>query len=265
VIELGGIPFAIGPADLLSADDRARLAVLGRPAASGDPFTITLAGRPLEEAPAPPPGPVALRWQGGRLLLDHHLFQAEVDPSGRRASLFRREAGTYPLEVVLRTSLLSRLPLDGGLPLHAAGIVTPRGAIGFFGPSGAGKSTLAATSRDPVLSDELVAVVRRETYRLARSGFWGELGERARVEEGPVVALVEIAKGASYALDRLAAPEAMRRLAHATAVPFAPPLWEAALGNIRAITRVVPVFRMTWSPGEPPWERLSGDLRSLSR
>jgi hypothetical protein len=265
VIELGGIPFAIGPPDRLSADDRARLAALGRPAASGEPFAITLVGQPLEEAPAPAPGPVGLRWQGGRLRLDHHLFQAEVDPAGRRASLFRREPGTYPLDVVLRTSLLSRLPMDGGLPLHAAGVVTPGGAIAFFGPSGAGKSTLAATSRDPILSDELVAVVRRETYRLARSGFWGELGERARVEEGPLVALVEIAKGAAYALDRLAAPEAVRRLAHATAVPFAPPLWEAALDNMRAITRVVPAFRMTWSPQEPPWERLAGDLQSLSR
>jgi hypothetical protein len=265
VIELGGIPFAIGPADRLLADDHARLGALGRPAAWGEPFTVTLVDRPLEEAPAPSPGPVVLRWQGGRLRLDHHLFQAEVDPVGRRASLFRREPATYPLDVVLRTSLLSRLPLEGGLPLHAAGIVTPRGAIGFFGPSGAGKSTLAATSRDPVLSDELVAVVRRVTYRLAPSGFWGELGERARVEEGPLVALVEIAKGGSYALDRLAAPEGMRRLAHATAVPFAPPLWEAALGNIRAITRAVPVFRMTWSPRESPWERLAGDLPPLSR
>jgi hypothetical protein len=90
-----------------------------------------------------------LRWQDGLLRLDHHLFQAEVDPARRRASLFRRERATYPLDVVLRTSLLSRLPLDGGLPLHAAGVVTERGAIAFFGPSGAGKATLAATSRDP--------------------------------------------------------------------------------------------------------------------
>jgi len=265
VIELAGISFAIGPADRLTGDDHARLAALGRPASSGEPFTVTLADQPLEDAPVPPPGPVVLRWQDGRLRLDHHLFQAEVDPARRRASLFRRVRATYPLEVVLRTSLLSRLPLDGGLPLHAAGVVTERGAIAFFGPSGAGKSTLAATSRDPVLSDELVAVVRRKTYRLARSGFWGELGERLGADEAPLIGLVELARGPFYALDALAAPEAMRRLAHATAVPFATPLWDAALGNIRAITRAVPAFRMTWSPRDPPWERLVTGLPGLSR
>ncbi len=264
MIGLAGITFAIGPSHRLTDDDRARVAALGRPASSADPFTITLADRPLEDVPAPPPGPVVLRWQGDRLFLDHHLFQAEVDPARRRSSLFRREPGTYPLDVVIRTSLLSRLPLDGGLPLHAAGIVTERGAIAFFGPSGAGKSTLAATSRDPVLSDELVAVVREGSYRLARSGFWGELGGRTGAEGGPLVALVEIAKGDSYALAGLTAPEALRRLAHATAVPFAPPLWAAALGNIRAVTRAVPVFRMTWSTREPPWPRLADDIRALS-
>lgn len=263
MIQLGGISFAIGPADALTADDRLHLAALGRPAA-GELFAVTLTRDPLDAAAVRPPGPVVLRWVEDRLRLDHHLFQAEVDPGRRRAVLFRRERATYPLDVVLRTSLLSRLPLDGGVPLHAAGVVTPGGAIAFFGPSGAGKSTLAATSHGPVLSDELVAVVRREdTYALARSGFWGEMSDRPGGDEGPLAALVELAKGEIYHIERLARADAVRSLAHATAVPFAPPLWAAALANLRRLAETVPVLRMTWSPREPPWERLAADIKGV--
>ncbi len=262
MIRIAGITFAIAPGDLLTQEDGARLATLGRSCPiADDPFAVTLVTSPLEVTSSlPVPGPVALVWRGDRLRLDHQLFQAEVDPAGRRAVLFRRGRSSYPLEVVLRTSLLSRLPLDGGIPLHAAGVVLECGAVAFFGPSGAGKSTLAATSAHPVLSDELVAAVRRPGFHLARSGFWGELGERPGSEEAPLRAVVELAKGASYRIERLSAGDAVRRLAHVTAVPFASSLWRAALVNLRSLVAEVPVLRMTWTPREPPWDRLAADL-----
>jgi CO dehydrogenase nickel-insertion accessory protein CooC1 len=44
----------------------------------------------------------------------------------------------------MRVSLVCRVPLSGGLPLHAAAVSAGVGGVVFFGPSGAGKSTIAS-------------------------------------------------------------------------------------------------------------------------
>jgi hypothetical protein len=49
-----------------------------------------------------------------------------------------------------------------------------------------------------------------------------------------------------------------------TPVPLAPPLWSAALGVVSRLVEAVPVYRMEWSPAEPPWERLGGMLAAAA-
>ena len=150
----GGLGFSAGP-DHALLPERARgdRAARAEPHAQRPPFEIELVDVPPwtsdDEALFPVREPAVQRWQGERLLASHRSFTAEIDPFARHARLQRREERAYPLETVIRTSLMARLPLDGGLPLHAAGVVLDGQAIAFFGPSGAGKSTLAATSPFP--------------------------------------------------------------------------------------------------------------------
>jgi len=207
-----------------------------------------------------PQGPAVQRCVGERLLCSHRSFTAEIDPFAGRVLLFRREERAYALEAVIRTAMMARLPLVGGLPFHAAGVVVQGRGVIFFGPSGAGKTTVASTSPYPVLSDELVAVNAASPFDLVRSGFWGEGRESGRGGPAPLALLVDLAKGPAFRLTRLRPAEAAGRVLASAPVPLAPPLWSRALAVAAELVQRVPVYRMEWTPAEPPWERLAGLL-----
>ena len=240
----GGVRFSVGPdAALLPAEREA----VGR--LDADPpddvqapvrIELVTASPWASEDPALYPRwePAVQRWSDGRLLCSHRSFTAEIDPFSGRAVLHRRQERAYPLEAVIRTAMMARLPLLGGLPLHAAGVVAEGCGVAFFGPSGAGKTTVASTSPFPVLSDELVAVAHGRPFDLVRSGFWGE-GAGERTSPAPLALLVELAKGPTLALTRLRPAEAAGRVLASVPVPLAPPLWSRALAAVAALVAVV--------------------------
>ena len=262
----GGVRFSVGPDAALLPCEREAIGRLDADRADDaqPPVRIDLVEAPpwTSEDPALYPrwDPAVQRWSESRLLVSHRSFTAEIDPFSGRALLHRREERAYPLEAVIRTAMTARLPLLGGLPLHAAGVVAEGRGVAFFGPSGAGKTTVASTSPYPVLSDELVAVVPGRPFALVRSGFWGEGEETGPTGSVTLALLVDLAKGPAFTLTRLRPAEAAGRLLASTPVPLAPPLWSRALAVAAALVREVPVQRMEWAPAEPPWERLAGVL-----
>jgi len=266
IIGAGGVVFSVEPESALTAEERDALLRLD-PAGpgSGRPFVIELVEDPpwtsTDEALFPRWEPAVQRWSGDRLLASHRSFVAEIDPAQGRARLYRRETRAYPLETVVRTSMMARLPLEGGLPLHAAGVVVEGRGVAFFGPSGAGKTTLAASSPYPVLSDELVAVAAAAPFSLVRSGFWGE-GSGEAAAAAPLAALVALDKGPRTALERLSFPDAVRRAVGSVTVPLAPPLWAAALRVLGQVATEVPVYRLEWTPDRPPWDEVATALVS---
>jgi hypothetical protein len=262
----GGLGFSAGPDHALFPSEREAIARLDpEPHAQRPPFEIELVDVPPwasdDEALFPVWEPAVQRWQGERLLASHRSFTAEIDPFARHARLQRREERAYPLETVIRTSLMARLPLDGGLPLHAAGVVLDGQAIAFFGPSGAGKSTLAATSPVPVLSDELVAIAPLRPFTLARSGFWGEGRPSGRASAAPAPAAGR-SRERTRARARAAAPAvAAARILSSVPVPHVPVLWERALAIVAELVGETRVVRMAWTPSAPPWDALRDWLR----
>ena len=262
----GGVRFSVGPEPALLPAEREAIARLDPDPADDAqaPVRVELVEAPpwTSDDPAlfPQWEPAVQRWSDGRLLCSHRSFIAEIDPFSGQVRLHRREDRAYPLETVIRTSMMARLPLLGGLPLHAAGVVVEGRGVAFFGPSGAGKTTVASTSPFPVLSDELVAVAPRRPFDLVRSGFWGEGPASGRTGPAPLSLLVDLSKGAALRLTRLRPAEAAGRVLASVPVPLAPPLWSRALAVVAALVRELPVYRMEWTPAEPPWERLAGVL-----
>jgi len=262
----GGVRFSVGPDAALLPCEREAIGRLDEDRAEdAQPavrIELVLASPWTSDDPALYPRwePAVQRWSEGRLLASHRSFTAEIDPFSARARLHRREERAYPLEAVIRTAMTARLPLLGGLPLHAAGVVVEGRGVAFFGPSGAGKTTVASTSPFPVLSDELVAVVPGRPFDLVRSGFWGEGKETARTGPVALALLVDLAKGPAFALTRLRPAVAAGRVLASAPVPLAPPLWSRTLAAAAALVGNVPVYRMEWSPATPPWELLAGML-----
>jgi hypothetical protein len=275
VIRLAGVSFRVEPASALTKLERRYLDGLEQ--AAGPPendlgnrpvFHLVIAPGKLEIAAGgkrPEPGlPAQIEWADGRARVRHHGFEAELDPAGCRGTYSREGPEPFGLEIALKAALACRLPLEGGLPLHAAGIaIEERGHV-FFGPSGAGKSTLSGLSPFPVLSDEMVAVTGPAPFSVEATGFWGTL-DRNDAPRGkfPLKALYELHKGSTFALERLAPSAAFRRLMEVILVPPAPELWSAVMEVAGRLCQAVPVYRMTWSPSEPPWEEIRNpDSRS---
>jgi hypothetical protein len=262
----GGVRFSVGPEPALLPAEREAIARLDPDPGDDaqDPVRVELVEAPpwTSDDPAlfPRWEPAVQRWSDGRLLCSHRSFTAEIDPFSGRVRLQRREERAYPLEAVVRTAMMARLPLLGGLPLHAAGVAVDGRGVAFFGPSGAGKTTIASTSPFPVLSDELVAVAPGRPFALVRSGFWGEGPAGGQGGPVPLALLVDLARGPALRLTRLRPAEAAGRLLASVPVPLAAPLWSRAVAVAAELVREVPVDRMEWAPAEPPWERLAGAL-----
>ena len=259
----GGVRFSVGPDSALLEAERDAIARLDPDEGSEDALHVEIVTSPpwTSDDPSlfPQWEPAVQRWVEGRLLCSHRSFTAEVDPLAARARLHRTEERAYPLEAVVRTAMMARLPLQGGLPLHAAGVVVNGRGVVLFGPSGAGKTTVASTSPFPVLSDELVAVRAGAPFDLVRSGFWGE-GRGERIGPAPLGLALELAKGGDLRFTPLPPALAAGRLLGSTPVPLAAPLWSSAVAVAARLVQQVPVFRMEWSPSEPPWERLEDML-----
>jgi hypothetical protein len=261
----GGIRFAIRPDSSLDPAERAALGRLEPDPGGAAAFEIELLDAPPwssdDASLFPEWEPAVQHWSAGRLRVSHRSFTAEIDPLAACARLYRRERRAYPLETVVRAAMMARLPLVGGLPLHAAGVVLDGRGIACFGPSGAGKTTLAAASPVPALSDELVAIGPGRPWTLLRSGFWGEGERRSGPVGAPLALLVDLAKGPAFRAERLPAPRAAGRLLASVPVPHAPPLWQRALEVAAELVAEVPAIRMEWHPQAPPWEPLAELLR----
>lgn len=104
----------------------------------------------------------------------------------------------YVLNPIAEVCLVTRLALDGGFLLHAAGILTKHGGWVFTGPSGAGKSTISdyfAARGASVLSDERV-IIRMIDRELQLFGTpWPGAGRLAKNDHAPLTALHCIAHG----------------------------------------------------------------------
>jgi hypothetical protein len=270
VIVLSGLGFTFEPEDALHPAEREMLRALERPrgtTGTEPPLVrVRLEGRgeviPPREAPAQP---ARLAWNDGRLLLRHASFEAVVDP-GTGEAVVRRDPGTtVGLITTLRTALSARLPLEGGLAIHAAGLERGGRGLAFFGPSGIGKTTLALRSPWPMLSDELVALLPRrggEPYRVSGTAFRRPFpgGPAPSTPEPHLACLIELAQGPGFRLERLEPRAALRRLLGSITVPPGPPLWTAALAVAGDLVHDVPSYRMAWSVDESPFDLLAEAL-----
>lgn len=270
MLRFGGLAFEIEPRAALRDPEREWLARVEKesgelPRPGERPCRLRIVPEPPFRRPPGPPtdpsAPAEFAYDGERVRIFRDDFAAEIDPDSRECR-FHREAGPgLTIQVALKVTMACVLPLAGGLVLHSAAIARDGRGLLFFGPSGAGKSTLAESSPFPVLSDELVALDPARPFAVRASGFWGTL-DRADAPRGasPVAAAFSLEKGASFEAVPLDPRAAARRLLGATLVPSTPRLWSAALAAVSELVRTVPVYRMAWTPLDPPWEKIGGLL-----
>jgi hypothetical protein len=147
-----------------------------------------------------------------------------------------------------------RLARDGGLELHACGLILRGGALLFCGRSGAGKSTTARLwrrlrPRTPLLSDDRIVLRRRGGGFRAYGTPWHGDGGFASPRSAPLAAVFFIRHGRRSRARALPPAEAASRLFSRS---FPPPWDRSAVGRVLdACARVaarVPCFELRFRP-----------------
>jgi hypothetical protein len=268
VTVLAGVRLVVEPETGLGPRERDALLALGPPSSTvpGAPvLRVALETHGFTTAAADgPPRPAHVAWDGERLLLSHAAFEAVIDATASSALVRRHGDDPTGLVTTLRTAVSARLPLEGGLLVHAAALERRGRGFLFFGPSGIGKSTLAERSPWRVLSDELAAVLPRRgdgPPRVSGAAFAGpQPVDRTSAHEPPLACLIELAQGPRFHLERLERGTALRRLLGSIVVPPGPPLWSAALKVAGDLVRETPCYQMTWSLDASPFDPLEAAL-----
>lgn len=153
------------------------------------------------------PGPwvIQVGYHDGRYTYKSYLETGSLDMTTRRGELVMAPEGT--VENFLR-GLYAWLALeDGGLLLHAAGLVRDGRGYVFFGASGSGKTTVTRLSmpQATVLSDDLVILRRCDgVLHVCGVPFRGALLEAPRVNaRAPLAGLYRLAKAEQHRLEPL--------------------------------------------------------------
>ena len=152
---------------------------------------------------------------------------------------------------IVEVCLLSRLALDGGLLLHAAGVSIQDQGYVFTGASGTGKSTIAQLFADQgalILSDERV-ILRRQGASVTVYGTpWVGSGQYAAQASRALTGLYGISHGEHrHRLEPLSPTKTMSLLLQQAFLPH----WdraamEATLDFLASLTAHIPCFSLAF-------------------
>ncbi|MBW7886046.1 MAG: hypothetical protein H3C34_26135 [Caldilineaceae bacterium] len=220
---------------------------LGLRMRAGDPYVEWHNGQPL---------PLHTWRRRGRILVASPTEWGWYDSATQQASLVLRPAGDP--ENFLRV-LFGWLALaQGGLLLHACGVICDGDGYVFVGPSGAGKSTVAGLSAGAtVLSDDLVLVERRaDGYWVHGVPFRGSGWTAPRVNAAaPLRALLSLVQAPEHKVASLPKAEGVARLVGST--PFVTTTVDgarAAIGNAVALQADTPVQELKFRKDRMFWD-----------
>lgn len=168
---------------------------------------------------------IAPTWQirtalrNGRIEFESYYESGWVDRASGQGELVMREQGDP--ENFLRVLYAWLCVEQGGLLIHAAGVISHGRGFLFYGHSESGKTTVSRFSLDrTVLSDDIVIVKKVDgIYRIYGVPFRGDMPEAPRTNaSAELVGLCILVKAPEHRLEPLDAPIAAGRLA--SCVPF---------------------------------------------
>ncbi len=229
-------------------------------------LTIQVAAGPGPWREAPPPGllAAALEPEPGGYRLATAGATARIQLEEGLASLVLTAGDPLGgVEYFLRIACALLAFRDGGLMLHAAGLVVAGRAHLFIGVSGSGKSTVTALSpHATALSDDLVLLRPASGCWIAYgTPFWNpETAARAgQTATGRVAGIYKLVKASEVRLEPFSAASAAAELAaNCPVVNGRPELLSELLLRCRALVGAVPAHRLYFRKDASFWRVIEG-------
>jgi hypothetical protein len=183
--------------------------------------------------------------------------------ASRRAELtLHSSSPTVQVEYFLRILYALLAEAHGGLMLHCAGVLTPKGAHLFVGHSGSGKSTAASFSRHRgvILNDDLIVLMPDGRRWIAHgTPFWNcETTDRnGQIGSGAVIGIYKLVKDRDVFLESMPPAVAVAELfSNCPIVNGDPARTPELLARCRQIVRATPMQRLHLRKDPAFWEAL---------
>jgi hypothetical protein len=227
-----------------------------------DPWTLSLTTRPAD----PTAGPlfaVRPRFTNGICQLSAPGFSGWIDPDQAAAGLEAHpDADIGDLSIFVRTCLALQAFERGALLFHAAGVVRQGQGYALFGLSGSGKTTAARFSRDAVVLNDDLILIRQGTagWELWATPFGGSW--RPNCQSAPLRALLRLVQAEQDRLETMRPAAALGEVvsnspvinADGARLPVLLSRWQKALEEI-------PVRALYFRKGPAFWEVLDVEFR----
>ncbi len=173
----------------------------------------------------------------------------------------------YPLGTFLKNICTFLLTLeDGGIALHAVGVLKDDEAYIFIGPSGAGKTTVARLSADKVtLSDDLLLIKKvNSEFKVFPVPNWGDrqIGSRQN-KPYKINSMFKLIKDSRVYLERFSTAQA---LADIFTIPHAPIEYipkDELLATFAELINSIPYYGLHFLPEPSFWKCIESPVAEV--
>jgi hypothetical protein len=200
---------------------------------------------------SPPAG-----FSGDRITFDLPGYRGEIDPEGSAEIVIASNTPGNTFDYFLRVVVSALAYQEGGMMLHAAGVVRNRRAYIFFGRSGSGKTTAARNAAgNLVLNDDLVVLLPQASRWIVHSTpFTNPTQNAPNAGAAPSAALLRLVKGPDVVLEPLTGAIAVAELVACVPVLNGSP--SPPLERCRLLLQSVPAFDLHLRPDPSFWEAI---------
>ncbi|MBA7605097.1 hypothetical protein ES703_12226 [subsurface metagenome] len=209
--------------------------------------------------------PLGLSFSGEEVIIKADEFFGRTDLSRGRGEIdilpsYARESLANFLRIIYNILITK----EGGLVLHACGIVKDNKTYIFFGPSQSGKSTVAHLSTNcTTLSDDLIVIKRvNGSCKVFGTPYWDRLKEdQGKNGVFEIAGLFKLVKDNKTYLKRLSYSQGLAEVFTLPGIPKELQPIDRLLNISSHLIREVPCYELHFLPNKSFWRIIEKGLR----
>lgn len=231
---------------------------------STKPAEINIGVKIVDNLKAQKYSPLGLSFSGEEVIIKADEFFGRMDLSKRKGEVdLLPPYAKGSLANFLRNIYNILITREGGLILHACGIVKDTKAYIFFGPSQSGKSTVAQLSKDyTILSDDLIVIKKiNGSCKVFGTPYWDRLKEdQGKKGIFGIAGLFKLVKDNKTYLKRLSYAQGMAEALTLPGIPKEHQPIDKLLSISSQLVKEAPCYELHFLPNKSFWKHIEKEL-----